>query len=313
MGLREVRIILSDHFHLVPSEVVLSAVEQKLAGVSGRENKLFEKLRGLEDEYDFVLIDCPPNLGLLTFNALRASKELIIPVECSSYSLHGLTGILETVKVLEEAIGCKLIVRALLNDFDLRTRFSRKIQEELLKMFSNRLFHTVIHHSVRLREAAACGRPISEYDRESIVFKDFLNLSTEVIEEGIMPQIKVSLDTFDIPRFEDQESSWIAPVSDRESEEHTYSVLFTIRVPSALSVQIAGDFNHWVAEELRAPIKEGGVWRKLYHLKKGIYKYKFLVDGEWITDPQNPRSEPNSFGGADSILDVGTQEICDGR
>jgi len=136
----DLRIPLSNFLHLLPSEVVLSAVEQKLAGAPERENRLFRKLQDIQGEYDFVFIDCPPNLGLLTFNALRAARELIIPIECSYFSLHGLAKISETVKLLMNALGHNIAVRALLNDFDGRTRFSRRIQEELQRLFSQKLF-----------------------------------------------------------------------------------------------------------------------------------------------------------------------------
>jgi len=312
-GIRDVRIVLSDFLHLVPSEVVLAAVEQKLAGVSGRESRLLSKLQGLEKEYDFIILDCPPNLGLLTFNALRAAEELIIPVECSSYSVHGLAKILETVKLFEEALNHKLSVRALMNGFDLRTRFSKKIQVELTQLFPGQLFQTVIHHSIRLREAAACGKPISDYDRDSVVFKDFLNLVTEVIEGDPHSENKVSFNAFDIPSSLADPKNARSTAGEETSEERTYAILFTIKAPAARSVQVAGDFNHWISEELLPPIKEGGIWRKLHHLKKGTYRYKFLVDGEWMTDPQNSRFESNPFGGADSVLEVGVRGVVNGK
>lgn len=311
--IHDVRIVLSDFLHVVPSEVVLSAVEQQLAGVPDRENKLWQKLEGLDAEYDFVLIDCPPNLGLLTFNALRASKELIIPVECSSYSLHGLTKIIETVKLLEEVLTHKLVVHAVLNDFDLRTRFSRRVQEELQRLFATQLFKTVLHHSVRLREAAACGKSICDYDRQSIVFRDFLNLGAEVIEEESMPQREVTLNVFDIPEFDSFESSVQTATPASEEKEEESPVLLTMKAPGARYVQVAGDFNHWIPEDLLPPIKEGGIWRKLYRLKPGTYKYKFIVDGEWMADPHNHRSEPNPFGGIDSVLDIGGRQVLDAR
>jgi len=307
-GIRDVRIILSDHLHLIPSEVVLSAMEQKLAGTPERENRLLQKLVGLDAEYDFIVIDCPPNLGLLTFNALRAAQELIIPVECSTFSLHGLSKILETVQLLDEALQQKLKVRALLNDFDPRTRFSRKIQEELERLFTNQLCRTVIHHSVRLREAAACGKPITDYDRQSVVFKDFLNLSAEILEGETAPKTAaaVAFSVFDVPDLNESRdpSEFFSPEEERFENR---SILFTVRAAGARYVQIAGDFTHWVPEELVPSVKAGGLWRKLYHLQPGIYKYKFIIDGEWMTDPQNPRSEPNPYGGTDSILEVSVQ------
>lgn len=307
-GIREIRMALSENLHLVPSEVILSAVEQKLAGAPERENRLFRKVEQLEGEYDFVLIDCPPNLGLLTFNALRAANELLIPVECSYFSLHGLTKIQETVKLLEEALNHRLKVRAVLNDFDGRTRFSQKVQEELGRLFPRQLFKTVIHHSVRLKEAASLGKPISEYDRHSVVFQDFLGLSAEVIEQESAVKAPEAVDPFGIP----QAIEVANPMTPVEGHEGAHPVLFTMKATEARTVEVAGDFNHWVPEGLLRPIKADGMWRKLYHLPEGTYRYKFLVDGEWMCDSQNPQMELNAYGVFDSVLSVGIRETVYG-
>jgi chromosome partitioning protein len=301
--LGEVRIALSENLHIVPAEIVLSAVEQQLVGVEGRERKLLEKIATLDGEYDFIVMDCPPNLGLLTINALRACGELIIPVECSMFSLHGLTQILETVRMLEDATGATIEVKAVLNDFDSRTRFARKIQQELTELFPSRLFRTVIHHSVKLREAASRGKAITEFDRHSAVFQDFLGLSAELIGGLTLKeqnQSEVPVTALDMPAVD-------PPGTDGRS------VIMSIKAPEARSVQIAGEFNNWVPEELLPPIKDGGVWRKLYHLKNGNYRYKFIVDGEWMTDPENPRFEANPYGGADSVLEISAEEVFNGR
>lgn len=304
-GVHDVRVILSENLHLIPSEVVLSAVEQKLAGAPERENRLLVKLDGLDPEYDFVLIDCPPNLGLLTFNALRAAQELVIPVECSTFSLHGLSKILETVQLLEEALQHKIKVRAVLNDFDPRTKFSKKIQEELKRMFAGCVFRTMIHHSVRLREAAAYGKSITDYDRQSVVFKDFLNLSAEILEKEPIAKDDEFFKAFDVPALVE---TVVAGDGPSEQTMPAYpAVLFTFNAPGARYVQVAGDFNHWVPEDFVPSVKGEGIWRKLYHLPPGIYKYKFIVDGDWIVDPHNPRVESNPYGGTDSILEVGAQ------
>ncbi|HNV86167.1 MAG TPA: AAA family ATPase [Candidatus Omnitrophota bacterium] len=301
----DLRIPLSNFLHLLPSEIILSAIEQKLAGAPERENRLFRKLQEIQGEYDFVFIDCPPNLGLLTFNAFRAADELLIPIECSYFSLHGLTKISETVKLMTDALGHQITVRALLNDFDGRTRFSRRIQEELQRLFSRKLLRTVIHHSVRLKEAAALGKPISEYDRNSVVFQDFLSLSAELIEPE---EEKTTMDHFAIPAVLEESRSVVSekPLDDAQM------TLFSIKAPGARCVQIAGDFNNWVPEELLKPIKADGVWRKLYRLGNGAYRYKFIVDGEWMCDPVNPHTEANPFGGADSIIETGAKTVESG-
>jgi chromosome partitioning protein len=309
LGIRDVLVRIMSNLDLVPSEIVLTAVEQKLAGVPERENKLLEKFEGLEGEYDFVVIDCPPNLGLLTFNALRAARELIVPVESSIYSLHGLGKLFETVGLLREVLNHQISVRVVMNDFDGRSKFSRGLRETLEKRLSGQLFKTLIRHSVRLREAACLGKSVLEYDRHGAVACDFQALASEVIEAPGLPLSLDSAGVFSSLRPDDWRRQAPAKSSSPLDEEATaHPVLLTIRAPAARYVQVAGDFNQWVPEPLIPPIKEGGIWRKLYHLKPGIYRYKFIIDGEWTCDHQNPHSEANPFGGSDSILQVGEGE-----
>jgi len=310
-GLLDVKVIVSDCLHVVPSNIVLSALEQKLAGTRGRENKLYEKIESLGMSYDFLLIDCPPNLGLLTFNALRAANEVIVPVECSTFSLHGLVKVRETAELLKEVLNHSVRIKVVLNDFDARTRFSHKIQDELERTFPERLFRTVIHHSVRLKEAAAAGKPITEFDRSSGVFKNFMNLAAEVLEGESAPRSLLWSDPFAIEHLVPQ---GIDRDNVKKSVEGEQNVLLRVCAPEAICIQVAGDFNNWVPEYMRSPIKRNGFWRKLYHLPKGNYKYKFIIDGDWTCDPGNQRREPNPFGGFDSVLEVGTCEaLAHGR
>jgi len=265
-----------------------------------------EKITGLSRYYDFVLIDCPPNLGLLTFNALRAAKEAIIPVDCSIYALHGLSKIIETIRLLKEAVDHSVRARPLINDVDTTTCFSWKIRMELEEKYAHQLLRTQIHHSIRLREAALVGKPITDFDRQCPVFQDFMQLSGELLEVGLqMPSLNwkepFAVDHLYTGNPEDQ-------IESQPKEPDPQAVLLMVKAPQAVTVQVAGDFNHWIPEAMVPPIKWGGLWRKLYHMPDGIYKYRFLVDGEWICDPRNNRKEPNPFGGYDSVIQVGNIE-----
>jgi chromosome partitioning protein len=305
LGLLDVRIPISEGCDLIPSEVALSALEQKLAGTPGREKKLSEKLNLLNGSYDFVFIDSPPSLGLLTFNALCASQEVIIPIECSFFSLHGLARILETIRLLQETTGRVLKVHMLLNLYDPFNPFSRSIRERMEKYFGKHLFKTAIHESVRLKEAASCGQSITDYDPNSTAFEDFMNLAGDLMGRENFFEPLPSMETPDWSSLpSDSLAVFLHNGNGSAGERKAPGVLFTYRAFGVSSVQLAGDFNHWVAEELLAPIKEGGIWRKLYHLPGGIYNYKYIVDGEWMIDPQNPRSVINPFGGTDSVIEV---------
>ena len=152
--LQEITLEVGDNLDLAPSGIVLSALEQKLATepVESRTERLSAAFDSLgEDAYDYILIDCPPNVGLLTFNALRAASEVIIPLETSRFAIHGVEKLLETIALLTERIGHDLNVRVLTTLYDGRTRFARKTLAEIRESFKDMCFDTVIRLNVKLR------------------------------------------------------------------------------------------------------------------------------------------------------------------
>jgi len=140
---------ISENFGLAPSSVILSAAEQELAGVEGREYRLRDAIAGLNAAYDYVIIDCPPSLGLLTFNALVAADQIIIPIETSFFALHGTGKLLETVELVSERTGHRKLVRALIVMFDRRTRFDKEVRKDVHRHFGSNCFKTVIRHTTR--------------------------------------------------------------------------------------------------------------------------------------------------------------------
>lgn len=351
--LEEVILRVSAHHHLVPSHVILSAIEQQLSGVYGREEKLMEKLNSVRRRYDFVIIDCPPNLGLLTFNALRASGELVIPVEPSFFSVQGLKKIRETVDLVAETLKHKIRVHALFTLFSERSNFGRTIFEELRQIFGNQLLKTVIHQNIRLREAARAGKSICDFDRKSTGFRDFMLLASELIERGGDPIGSSQPEVTEIREVDEDHSSRglfelkdkndsLSFISCEESDEKDFwekvnqqevvfkspvkyahpfpvplrdGVVFGYVDANAKLVQIAGDFNNWVNEAMEPSLEEKGIWKKQMNLAPGKYRYKFIVDGEWTVDPQNNISEPNPYGGIDSVIEIAglMQETLDER
>ncbi len=363
--LEEVIQQVAENHYLVPSQVILSAIEQQLAGVYGREEKLMEKLRPVRSQYDYVLIDCPPNLGLLTFNALRAADELIIPVEPSFFSVNGLKKIRETVGLIEETLKHHITIHALLTLFNGRSNFNQKILLEMQHLFENQLLKTIISQNIRLREAAQTGKSICDFDRKSTGFRDYMNLATEIIERQ-SPQISTSkeiiirekkqdnmmigreervqiADSFNIPTQMDREIDvnieegpiWrLSNSKNHETEgketerleeewriKQKYPILLKDGVilgysdPQAKMVQVAGDFNNWVNEAMDMSGGNTGHWMKYVSLAPGRYRYKFIVDGEWTVDWQNQITEPNPYGGIDSVIVIGksSEEILDER
>ncbi len=182
-GVRDVRIVLSDHLHLIPSEVVLTAIEQKLAGAPERENRLLQKLQGLEAEYDFILIDCPPSLGLLTINGLVAADSILIPVQAEYYALEGLGQLIETIGQVQSYLKPELtILGAVLTMFESRLRLSNDVLQELYKHFDGKIFRSVIPRYVKLAEAPSFGKTIFHYEPNGKAAKAYERLARELIE-----------------------------------------------------------------------------------------------------------------------------------
>ncbi len=291
--LRDVILNISENLDIVPSNVLLSAIEQKLAGLDDRENRLKFAVDELGNgDYSYIIIDCPPSVGLLTFNALLASSEVRIPIEGSYFSLHGVGKLLETIKVIEERLDHKLSFRALATIYDRRTRMAREVLGEIRENFKDRAFTTVIHNAVKLREAASLGRPITEHSRSSVPYEDYNSLATEVM----MEEAEYQTETQAMGRvFDDLFSPRVTPDK----------VIFVYKDETAGDVKIAGEFNNWTPEDC-AMYRESdrNEWRREIDLPPGKYQYRFVVDGKWEADPGNPFRVQGLYGGFNSVVEV---------
>lgn len=185
IGIEHVVIPIRDNFDLAPSNVRLSAVEQELSGVDGRESKLLHAIEPIRKGYDYIIIDCPPSIGHLCFNALRACEEVIIPIDLSLFSLRGVSKLMEIVIMLKEKLGHDIKSRALITMFDYRTRYSRHVLEKVKEEFGDNVFEAVIRYNIRLRETVDYGVPIGEYDKHAIGHKDYEDLADEVMRSGV--------------------------------------------------------------------------------------------------------------------------------
>jgi len=181
VGLDDVIVPVKENFDIAPSDTRLCAVEQELAGVDGREKRLLEEIGCLEKPYDFAIIDCPPSIGHLCFNALRASSEAIIPIDMSLFSLRGIAKLTDMMVMIENASGHMIAPRALVTMFDVRTRYSQQVLERVREKFGDKVFNTVIRYNIRLRETVDHGLPIGDYDKHAIGQKDYQALSEEVM------------------------------------------------------------------------------------------------------------------------------------
>jgi chromosome partitioning protein len=280
ISVREVSLSISSRLDLIPSEIILSTAEQKLSGKEGREYRLRSALFGLEDDYDFIVIDCPPNLGLLTFNALLAATELVIPIDISYFSLHGLGKLLEIVNLLGRECGHSPAMNALVTNYDRRLRLSEDILIEVKRHFNEHLFGSIISTSVKLKEAIRSGKPITEYSPASSGCRDYLSLGEEIIRgEYLSGNVSVPFGSAQPPR---------------KIEE---GVLFSCFAPGAGAVQLAGNFNNWNPEkEPLFNLSGQGLWQKTVHLPPGRYEYKYVIDGNWVLDSANPETTPGPLG-----------------
>src|SRR5437764_8173323 len=172
---------IASDFDLAPSNLKLAAFEQIFAGREGREDRVLKALSAVQSTYNWAILDCPPSVGLITFNALRACDEVIVPVETGFFSLHGLSKMMETLEVLRDKCNNDIQVRVLPTQYDTRTKLGREVLSELRSKFRDYLMHSTINFNTKLKEAASFGQPITEYDPGSRGYKDFVNLARELM------------------------------------------------------------------------------------------------------------------------------------
>ncbi|HUO58112.1 MAG TPA: AAA family ATPase [bacterium] len=166
----------------VPSNGHLIGAEVELVSQENRETRLKKALSSIEENFDFILIDCPPSLGFLTLNALTAANSVLIPVQSEYYALEGLSSLMETVDRVREDLNPKLEIEgALLTMYDARTRLASQVTEEVRKYFGEKVYNTVIPRNVQLSESPSHGKPIILYDIRSSGAQAYLNLTKEIV------------------------------------------------------------------------------------------------------------------------------------
>ncbi|MFA5878617.1 MAG: AAA family ATPase [Candidatus Margulisiibacteriota bacterium] len=170
------------NLHIIPSSRALAGAEIEMVSIVSRETILKNRLAPLKDYYDYIVLDCPPSLGLLTLNALVASDKVIIPVQCEYYALEGLAGLVETITLVQESLNPSLeIAGILLTMFDKRTALNKQVLENTRKFFKDLVFDTIIPRNIRLTEAPSHGLPIILYYPKSVGALSYINLVEEVI------------------------------------------------------------------------------------------------------------------------------------
>ncbi|MCK9279675.1 MAG: AAA family ATPase [Melioribacteraceae bacterium] len=169
---------------ILPSSINLVGAEVELVGLKGREFKLKEALEPINDKYDFIFIDCPPSLSLLTLNALTYADSVMIPVQCEYFALEGLGQLLNTINMVKKSSNPDLTIEGvLLTMFDVRLRLSHQVVEEVKKYFGSKVYNTLIHRNVRISEAPSHAKPVILYDATSIGAQNYISLATEFLEK----------------------------------------------------------------------------------------------------------------------------------
>ena len=172
-----------ENLWLCPSNLDLSGAEIELISVMGRENRLKESLATVEEEFDYILIDTPPSLGLITINTLTAAKGILIPIQCEFYALEGVSQLVETVKRIKKALNPTLYIEGIvMTMYDARTNLAVQVVDEVKRFFPGKVYSTIIPRNVRISEAPGFGKPVIYYDEASKGAQAYMELARELIE-----------------------------------------------------------------------------------------------------------------------------------
>jgi len=283
---------------LVPGNISLAAAEHLLAEQPDRDRQLALHLSALNENYDYAILDCPPALGLLSMNALRCADRVLIPVEPSLFAMDGIERLRETIRLLEYQYDIRPEVKLLANMFDSRTRLAREMLEMLDSEIPVDLCSTRIRNTVRVREAAYRGVPLTGHAPRNRVTDDYRQLAAELmgtIQHSAKKQAARSVTTGDT-----------APIPAQTPDEtnELREVVFHFKKIKGQQVQIAGEFNNWIPDQgVITEMRKGTIAKKL-HVKPGGYEYRLIIDGIWQEDPANPEAVPNVMGGKNSLLHV---------
>ena len=173
---------------LLPSHIDLVGAEIEMVDMVGREKLLEIALLKVVDNYDYIIIDCPPSLGLLTLNSLTASDSVLIPVQCEYFALEGLGQLLNTINIVKKHYNSRLFIEGvLLTMFDVRLKLSNQVADEIRKYFGDKVYNTVINRNVRISESPSFGKPIILYDALSTGAKNYMALANELLQRNSKP------------------------------------------------------------------------------------------------------------------------------
>jgi len=298
---------VSPNFDIVPSNIQLSTLEQELKDKEDAVSELYKILPSCQSRYEYIIIDCPPSLGFLTFNALRAVGRVIIPIDMSAFTLMGVGKLLGMIELIQMKIGHAPCVHALATIFDKRTQYSQAMLDEIRTFFGDQMLQSVIRQNVTLKRAVSAGVSVIDFDKTANGAKDYLDLSREILRLGDIKYAQKTIVPFVSVQVPEKQERAV-PIQEevgKPVEPGLKDVTFRFEAPEARDIYVVGDFNDWkMSDEGRLGRRENGRWEKRMEVPQGRYRYKFVVDGEWTPDAKNPDLEPNVFGTFDSIIRI---------
>ncbi len=174
-----------NYMDIVPSNIDLTGAEIELVPLMARENRLKNAIAPLKDKYEYIFVDCPPSLGLLTLNTLTAADSILIPIQCEYYALEGVSKLLNTIELVKKSLNSVLSIEGVvLTMYDGRTTLAQQVRDEIFKHFKDKVYKTFIPRNIRLSEAPSYGKPIILYDIRSSGAEAYINLAREVVENA---------------------------------------------------------------------------------------------------------------------------------
>ncbi len=308
---------------LVPATISLAAIEHVLADMPKRERQLADHLQAVESIYDFVIIDCPPSLSLLSINAIRAANRVIAPIDMSLFAIDGIERLGDTVDLVAQKYGLDIEINILPTLVDKRTRLCRKFLLGIWEQYGENVLPSLIHSTVRLKEAVCAGQSIIQFDKKSIASKDYQELANEIIRRSTNEKPAVPAETPWLSSRIDvieQSPTLTAPAvtaSTQKSGLQTaypeknngigklHRVELTYKNYMTLNLKLAGDFNDWVPDKDVETVQENNTIHKIFFAPAGEYQYRLIIDGKWRSDPTNPDQVLSPLGVHNSMLRVG--------
>lgn len=289
---------------LIPATISLAAVEQQRLEIPQREQQLAIHLRQYGERHDYVIIDCPPALGVLSFNALRAANEVIIPIEMSLFAMNGIERLHDTINLLQKKYDIEIPIRVLPTLVDKRTKLCRRFLRQIWEKFAEEVYPLMVQQTVRLKEAACAGKPIIEFDPLCLAADAYMRLADEVLLNDESAKADIYPASTDTAAAQEPRQNPVIPTPELSSPGPEQQVILRLQGYAGKNVKVAGDFNDWQPDYNVETRTIDDTLEKVITASPGFYQYRLIVDGSWQEDPYNPIKVPNQVGGHNSLLRI---------